>query len=174
MEEGASKQLEPGRLTEWYTEFAERLNAFLQGVLRSRTLAEEALQATFTKALMHGGDVTPGSERAWLFQVAFNEAMMIRRRQGVIDRGWGMVAQSHQEEAEFPPDESLLRWETAVHVQAALANLPEEQKTVVRMRIYEEKTFQQIAEETGAPLGTVLTRMRLALAKLREALQHET
>jgi RNA polymerase sigma-70 factor (ECF subfamily) len=41
---------------------------------------------------------------------------------------------------------------------------------VVRKRIYEDKTFRVIAEEMGAPLGTVLTRMRSALAKLRKRL----
>ena len=51
-----------------------------------------------------------------------------------------------------------------------MERLPVEQRRVIRMRIYEDKTFAVIAEELGAPLGTVLTRMRLALRKLEAEL----
>ncbi|MCA9247413.1 MAG: hypothetical protein KDA42_09870, partial [Planctomycetales bacterium] len=51
--------------------------------------------------------------------------------------------------------------------------LPSEQREVVRMRIYEEKKFAEIAAELELPLGTVLTRMRLALKKLEAALGQE-
>ena len=56
------------------------------------------------------------------------------------------------------------------HVKEVLESLPDEQRRVVRMRIYEEKTFAAIAAELNAPLGTVLTRMRLALKKLADHL----
>ena len=56
-------------------------------------------------------------------------------------------------------------------VRKALGELPPEQSKVVWARMYEDKTFAQIAEESGLPLGTVLTRMRLALGKLRRTLR---
>ena len=55
-------------------------------------------------------------------------------------------------------------------LRKALGELPAEQGRVVWARMYEDKTFAQIAEEFGLPLGTVLTRMRLALEKLRRTL----
>ena len=54
--------------------------------------------------------------------------------------------------------------------RSALGALPAEQSKVVWARMYEDKTFVQIAKESGLPLGTVLTRMRLALEKLRRTL----
>jgi RNA polymerase sigma-70 factor (ECF subfamily) len=54
-------------------------------------------------------------------------------------------------------------------LQARIASLPPEQKIVVNMRIVEDKTFGQISEELQIPLGTALSRMRLALQRLRNA-----
>jgi RNA polymerase sigma-70 factor (ECF subfamily) len=64
----------------------------------------------------------------------------------------------------------VIRWENVARVKAALDCLPPEQREVVHKRIYEQQTFAAIAEETGAPLGTVLTRMRLALKRLADHL----
>ena len=57
--------------------------------------------------------------------------------------------------------------------RAALEKLPVEQREVVLLKISEQKTFAAIAAELSLPLGTVLTRMQLALAKLRRALGSE-
>jgi RNA polymerase sigma-70 factor (ECF subfamily) len=65
----------------------------------------------------------------------------------------------------------LIRRETIAAVRQALGELPGEQRQVVWARMYEDKTFLQIAQESDLPLGTVLTRMRLALEKLRRILR---
>jgi RNA polymerase sigma-70 factor (ECF subfamily) len=59
-------------------------------------------------------------------------------------------------------------------VRAALARLPEQLQTVVRLRIHDNLTFAEIAARLEIPLGTALTRMRTALAKLKAVLtDHE-
>jgi len=58
-------------------------------------------------------------------------------------------------------------------VRDALQSLPEEQRRIVKMRIYEEKTFAAIAAELDLPLGTVLGRMRSARQRLAQKLQAE-
>jgi RNA polymerase sigma-70 factor (ECF subfamily) len=68
-------------------------------------------------------------------------------------------------------DEPLVRWEAVQAVRKALEQLPPAQREVVRMRIYEGKTFASIAEELKIPLGTALGRMRSALEKLRSILR---
>jgi RNA polymerase sigma factor (sigma-70 family) len=168
---GASRQLDPQQLAAWHAAHADRLKAFLIGLLRDASLADEALQSTFTKALTHGGEVQPGSEKAWLFQVACNEAMAIRRSRKVQDKVLRRISTASSASGE--PDDVSSRGETSERVRRALASLPEEQRSVVIQRIYENKTFQEIADSTQVPLGTVLTRMRLALLKLRQALDSE-
>ncbi len=71
------------------------------------------------------------------------------------------------------PDDRLARSETSEQVRRALAELPADQRQVVEMRIYQDKTFAAIADELSAPLGTVLTRMRLALKRLSRRLGSE-
>ena len=55
-------------------------------------------------------------------------------------------------------------------VRQAIDELPEAQRQIVCLRIYDEKTFAEIAEELQIPLGTALSRMRAAVSKLKERL----
>ncbi len=155
---------------ELYVEHAAELRAFVLGVLRDADLAADAVQATFAKAVEVGHTAREGSRKAWLFRVALNEALVIRRRQGVEERAIERLGWIGPRGGEGP-DEALVRRESVERVREALAGLPAEQRQVVEMRIYDEKTFAVIARELGLPLGTVLSRMQLALKKLRSTLE---
>ena len=61
----------------------------------------------------------------------------------------------------------FVRFETVELVRQAMGELTEKQGEVVRLRVYEDLKFSEIAERLGLPLGTVLTRMRAAMEKLR-------
>jgi RNA polymerase sigma factor (sigma-70 family) len=167
-------RIDPAVVATLYLDYADDLRAFLVGVLRDRDAAGEALQATFTKAMEAGHTARRETLKGWLFRVAYNEAMAIRRRQKIHTKsleklGW------HRTREQERPDDNVSRGETISKVRAALDVLSEEQKEVVRLRIYEEMTFAAIAECLDLPLGTVLTRMRLALKKLqREVHEDET
>ncbi|QDU40718.1 ECF RNA polymerase sigma factor RpoE [Maioricimonas rarisocia] len=153
-----------------YEQQAHRLQAFLTGILRDPELAREAVQSTFRKALESAGNVRPESLKAWLFQVAYNEALALRRRQGIEAKSLRRLSWIHRSD---PPgaEEQMILEESFERVRAALQKLPQEQARVVRLRIEQDWTFARIAEELDVPLGTVLTRMRLALQKLRKQLE---
>jgi RNA polymerase sigma-70 factor (ECF subfamily) len=156
-----------------YVDHGEDLRAFLLGVLRNGEQATEALQNTFARALEQGHTVQSGSFRGWLFRVAFNEAMLLRRRKGVEARArdkWPWF-RPVRERVEENAEQSLIRWELVEQVQEALRFLPDEQREVVQLRIHDGLTFAEIAGRLELPLGTVLTRMRLALKKLRLRLE---
>jgi RNA polymerase sigma-70 factor (ECF subfamily) len=70
----------------------------------------------------------------------------------------------------LPPDERVLAAQRERGVQRALAELPPEQALVVRLSFFEEHPHAQIAQELGIPLGTVKSRIRLAVAQLRRIL----
>lgn len=164
-------KIDPAVVAALYVQHADDLRAFLVGILRNAESAAEALQATFTKAMESGHTANKETRKGWLFRVAFNEAMAIRRRQKVHDKSIQKLAWQGAKSTDGP-DENLSRGETIHQIRAALDLLPTDQQTVVRMRIYEEKTFAVIAEELGVPLGTVLTRMRLALRKLQREIEN--
>ena len=161
-------------VAELYAQHGEKLRAFLHGLLRDGDLAAEALQNTFRQAVRALPEATPDGARGWMFRVAYHEAMLIRRKAKVAGKALQKVA---DESGAGPPvpDDPLIRRETIGRVREALKALPPDQRHVVEQRIYGEKTFAVIASELNIPLGTVLTRNRLALEKLRAALgeQHE-
>jgi RNA polymerase sigma-70 factor (ECF subfamily) len=167
-------KIDPAVVAALYVDYAEDLRAFLIGVLRNGDLANEALQATFVKALESGHTARKATLKGWLFRVGYHETIAIRRKQGLQRKSIQQLVWTPKKQAE-QPEENVSRIETVTRVRSALKLLSKEQQQVVRMRIYEGKTFAAIAEEIGAPLGTVLTRMRLALKKLhREFDSHET
>ena len=73
-------KLDPAVVAALYMEHAEELRAFLIGVLRSSDLAGEVLQTTFVRAIEVGHTSRQETRKGWLFRVAFNEAMALRRR----------------------------------------------------------------------------------------------
>lgn len=153
-----------------YTTYCPSLRPFLIGLLRNNTLAEEALQNTFHKVLTGGGEVDPQRWKPWLFQVAYNEAMQLRRRERIDVRALQRIARTTPNHG-LHADEGLIQAEQLARLRAAIRQLSPDQQEVVQRRVYHEQAFQKIADELQIPLGTVLTRMRLATAKLRKAMQ---
>lgn len=163
------ERLDPRQVAALYVEHATELRRFVLGVVRDPDLANDVLQATFTTAIEQGHHTREETRKGWLFRVALHEALAHRRRETVRDRASRKLA-SLWTRAGDHPEESLLRGETVEAVRKALERLPPEQRQVVRARIHDDKTFAQIASELNLPLGTVLTRMRLALERLRRGL----
>jgi RNA polymerase sigma factor (sigma-70 family) len=164
-----SSPLDPSVVAALYVQHGEELRRFLLGILRDAQLTADVLQITFAKMVERGHETQETTRKAWLFRVAYHEAMAYRRREGVGDKILRRVAW-HTSGAVGGADEPLLRLESVQSVRDALEELPPEQRQVVRMRIYEEKTFAIIAKELKIPIGTALGRMRSALQKLKAKL----
>lgn len=165
----AEERIDPATVAELYAQYGAELQRFLLGLLRDHHLAGDVFQATFVKLAEHGHKTRAESRKGWLFRVAYNEAMLVRRRQAIDDVARRRAAWDRQSVGQSA-DAALVRAETVGLVRRAIQELPAEQQQVVRMRIYEDKTFAAIAEELDIPLGTALGRMRTALIKLRTKL----
>jgi RNA polymerase sigma factor (sigma-70 family) len=168
---GPPKRFTPNQIAELHKQWAPAVRAFLWGLTRNPEQAEELLQATFAKLVEAGDAVDEASVRGWLFKVAHSEAMLWRRKAGVHERAIQKLIPTLNASDHSEPWAKLLRAEEAERVRHALHALPYEQQYVVQQRIYADKTFAVIAHELGVPIGTVLTRMRLALTKLEKALR---
>jgi len=146
-----------------------QLKRFLLGVTKDSHTAEDAAQAAFAKALETQPTGPPEALRSWFFKVALNVALARRR----ADQRFREVARDLtwlRETTEKGSAPRIEHREEAERIRRHVEQLPTEQQTVVRKRLIEEKTFAEIAKEEGLPLGTVLTRMRLALERLRARL----
>lgn len=157
-----------------YAEHGDELRRLLLGILRDPQQASDVLQATFAKVLVQGHTSHEETRKAWLFRVAYHEALAWLRRRNVGDKVLKQVAWSQNNVTESS-ESNVLRGEIVDQVRDAIELLPAQQRQVLRMRIYEEKTFAEIAEELRIPLGTALGRMRSAMEKLRTSLnEHES
>ena len=161
-------RLTPADVQAIYERWQTDVRRFLLAITGDAELADELLQATFSRLVEAGQAARPESVRGWLFKVAHNELRLWKRRAATHARWLGAAAPPAA--AGAVPWEEAIRGEERVAVRRALAALPEEQRRVVEARIDQGKSFATIAAEQGLPLGTVLTRMRLALEKLRRAL----
>ena len=133
--------------------------------------ARDALQEAFVKC-WRNQDKLPEIQnlKAWIFRIALNTGRDIRetawrRKRQALPEDEGMVASRHAGPMEIVEhDERLAR------LRKALSDLRPEEQEVFLLRQNGELTYEEIAEELGVPTGTVKTRMRLALARLREVL----
>jgi RNA polymerase sigma-70 factor (ECF subfamily) len=132
--------------------------------------ARDALQETFVKCWKHQAQVEEVKNlKAWIFRIALNTGRDLRqtawrrKRQNLPDSELTMVSQQDG------PLAQAVRSEQLVQLQQAIAELRAEEKEVFLLRQNGQMKYEEIAETVGIPLGTVKTRMRLALTRLREA-----
>ena len=152
-----------------YDLHASELLAFLTGVLKNHAAAQDVSQMTFRKLLASGHLADPDKLKGWLFTVATNEALQYRR---APTRDARQLAEYSNVDRTKPfaarAEDLLIRREGIGRLKGLLDRLPKDQQFVVQQRISENKTFAEIANELDISIGTVLTRMRLALQKLRD------
>ncbi len=163
-------KIPPEKVAEWYIRYGDSVYAFLLGMLRSPEQAREALQNTFAKAIENGHRIREQTARGWLFRTAYHEACLLKRKERTDARHRHRAAWE-REHAAPSADDFEPRWDEVELVREAVRKLPPEQQIVIEKRFYTGQTFQQIADELGLPLGTVLTRCRIALRDLRKALR---
>jgi RNA polymerase sigma-70 factor, ECF subfamily len=150
-----------------YDAHASGLFHYLATFTKTEADARDLLQELFIK-LARGTNVEMQSEKAFLYRLAHNLAIdWLRRREVRRDseqRLFREVDGVQQEAAN--PDTVLL----ARSFAEAMEKLPDEQRTIVQLKLWEALTFEEIAEAQGIPLNTAASRYRYALDKLRTLL----
>lgn len=163
-----------------YDRYASAVFGVALKVIGDQAGAEDVLQETFWRVWKSASTFQSqrGSFTSWMFRIARNLAIDAYRRRNVRPQA---VADSVRGEPalEQLPDPAMDVAEQAQsmlmnrQVRTALASLPGVQRQVIEMAYFYGMTRQEIAEVTGEALGTIHTRARLALQKLREELDRE-
>ena len=153
--------------------FAPRIKAFMQrsgaSEAKAEELAQETMLAVWRKAALF--DPASAGAAAWIFTIARNlriDAHRRERRGGVIETS--DVEIEFQIDDSPQPDALLATTQSEERVRSALTKLSNEQMRVVELSFFEEKAHAEIAEILGIPLGTVKSRLRLAMSRLRNLL----
>lgn len=156
---------------ELFDHFAPRLNGYLQrlGLERgdAEDMAQEVMAVLWHKA--HLFDPTKSSLATWLFRIARNRRIDVARRERsrVLDPDEPMLMPSEPE----PVDHEMDARQRDERVRAALSELPTEQYELVQMAFFLGLSHSQIADQSGLPLGTVKSRIRLAFQRMRKILE---
>ena len=156
-----------------FEHFAPRIKVFMQRSGASEATAEELAQETMLSVWRKAALFDPQSAGAagWIFTIARNLRIDYHRRES---RG-GMIEASDVE-IEFQiddspqPDSVLAISQSEDRVRSALTKLSDDQMRVIELSFFEEKAHAEIAQMLGIPLGTVKSRLRLALNRLRNLL----
>lgn len=148
--------------------FAPRIKGFLIKSGTEPSVAEDCAQdvmvTVWKKA--HLFDPARASVATWVFTIARNRRIDLARREKrpePEDLGWGPEPDQTQ-------DETLVMQQDSDRLGTALAALPDAQRLLIEQCYFGELSHRDIADVTGLPLGTIKSRIRLALDKLRHAM----
>jgi RNA polymerase sigma-70 factor (ECF subfamily) len=147
-------------------------------ILGEQSAAEEIVQEAFWRVWKRAStyNVGRGKFGAWLCGIVHNLAIdeLRRRKSQAKSASIGWEDDTLTEIADIRADvaESAFQRVTGERVRAALVALPGSQRTVIELAYFDGLTHQEIADKLGEPVGTIHTRARLALQKLREELKH--
>jgi RNA polymerase sigma-70 factor, ECF subfamily len=166
-----AERADPAAFRELYETFGPRVKAYMMrkgaDAGTAEDLAQETLLTVWRKAALYADD--KGSMTTWVFAIARNLRIDRLRREVPWQElpEWRLAEPSD----EARPDEAFAEKQRQLRVQAALADLPQDQREVVALAYVEGLSHSEIAARMGLPLGTVKSRMRIAYQKVRVALE---
>ncbi len=168
-------------LADLYDRFSKVLYGIILAVVRDTDDAEDILQEVFIQVWRSAGTYQPalGTAKTWLIRLAHNRAIDLlrsrRHKQKKMEIG-GL--DSNDADFRTPTDfvsdstwQAAVQKEQAAYVSHALAQLPVEQRRLIELAFLNGFTHQEIAQQTGIPLGTIKTRIRSGMSVLRAHLQ---
>jgi RNA polymerase sigma-70 factor (ECF subfamily) len=159
---------DPAAVEILWDRYAKDLLAYLQSVLCSRQDAEDVLQTVFVKIVRKRNRLARARcLDAYVYRIARNEAYgLISRRKR------DQKAHQTTESWLIASESNLKSSELAEQLQATLAQLPQQQREVIVMKIYRQKTFLEISGLLGLSRNTVASRYRYGIEKLRNLLEN--
>jgi RNA polymerase sigma-70 factor (ECF subfamily) len=163
-----AKRRDEAAFDELYRRYARAMHGVVRRLVGDHTRSEDVVQEAFTKAwrAAAGYRRERGPATGWLFAIARNAAIDALRSRG---------AASYSEVPDIAddgagPDERTLAAEQTFRVHAAVDGLPDQEREVIELAYFDGLSQSEVAARLGAPLGTVKTRTRRALARLAEGL----
>jgi RNA polymerase sigma-70 factor (ECF subfamily) len=160
-----------------YDRYNRAVFSFALRMLGDREHAEEILQEVFLRAWRQAERFSEGrgTFMTWLLSITHNMAIdeirRLNRRPRKAESSDPVLMLANVRDENPSVEEQALLGQTRVVVKEAMAHLPEAQRTAIELAYFRGMTQREIAEHLQEPLGTIKTRMRLALRKLREHME---
>jgi RNA polymerase sigma-70 factor (ECF subfamily) len=159
-------------LRQLYALSAPQLFGLALGIVRSRELAEDAVQDAFVMVWRHAHSFDPGrgAAMAWLASIVRNRCFDLlrrRRREAPLDE---RLIEGWEDPAPNPADLTALSRD-AQRLRRCLDELEESPRQSLLLAYYEGMTFEQVSIRLGAPLGTVKSWIRRSLIRLKDCME---
>ena len=154
--------------------FQSRVYGLALTIVRQPAIAEEVAQETFARVYRHAGnyDARKGRVSTWLLSIARNLAIDVTRMRRLDPVDPEVLAAELSIDARSPGiDEMGVQPDERDRLRAAIGGLPKEQRKALVQAAYMGRTAREISALDGVPLGTVKTRIRTAMLKLRSQLE---
>jgi RNA polymerase sigma factor (sigma-70 family) len=160
-------------LAELYDRIGGTAYGLAYRVLRDEALAEDAVQEAFLGLWRSAGSFVPERAKAstWILTLVHRRAVDVVRRE---QRRRTEPLEAAPEPAEGSAEEAAWLRLDRERVQAALAQLPDQQREAIELAYYGGYTQSELADRLGQPVGTIKSRMFAGLARLRELLDDES
>ncbi|MBU6248945.1 MAG: RNA polymerase sigma factor [Xanthomonadaceae bacterium] len=149
------------------------LYGFLLRSVRDRALADELFQETWSRVIAARGRYQPQARfRTWLLQIAHHLVIDDHRRKRPPAAGEEaeIALAGHPAPEREQPEHALSESEQRRRLQRAIGQLPDEQRHAIVLRLENDLSLEEIADVTGVGRETVKSRLRYAMAKLRDVL----
>ncbi len=157
----------------------DKIFGFIYSKVRNHELTEDLFQDTLFKivrTLKKGKYIEEGKFLSWVIRIAHNIIIDYYRKNNKMKNVYESedfslfdVLHDHALDAE----KQMMRRQMIEKIRLLIEKLPEEQKEVLKLRMYEELSFQEIAEKTGVSINTALGRMRYALINIRKIIEEK-
>jgi RNA polymerase sigma factor (sigma-70 family) len=154
--------------------FQGRVYGLALTIVRQPAIAEEVAQETFVRVFRHAGnyDARKGRVSTWLLSIARNLAIDITRMKRLDPVDPEVIAAELSFTSREPPaDEVDLQPDERDQLRSAITELPDDQRRALVLAAYMGRTAREISDLDDVPLGTVKTRIRTAMIKLRDELE---
>ena len=161
-------------LEELVSRYQQKVFSYILMVVRNRELAEDLFQDTFIKVintLRTGSYREEGKFSQWIMRIARNLIIdYFRRNQKMsfVENNYGTDIFDGFSEPSMSIEQVIITQQIHESLRDLVTLLPEEQREVLRMRLYQDMSFKEIAEQTNVSINTALGRMRYAILNLRK------
>ena len=155
-----------------YDRFSTLVFTLAMRMLKARSDAEDLLQEVFVQVWRQAQSYSAerGSPEAWIVNIARSRAIDKIRSIRIMEKSFVLTEDPARAESTDNVESSAAESEVRMAINSALANLPEAQRKVLELAYFAGLTQTEIATRLAEPLGTVKTRMRSGIQRLREML----
>jgi|688.fasta_scaffold664704_1 RNA polymerase sigma-70 factor (ECF subfamily) len=146
------------KIEELHNLYSKQLHRYITKMIRDQDAAKDILQETFVALFRFRGEINQNALKSWLYKTAYRFA--IKHKKNKTEKFLDAYSSC------LGPEDVLMKNETVNIVKGAIDSLPETQRQIIKMKIYENKTFAEISKALKIPIGTALSRERLAKEKI--------